>query len=79
MPMEDAAGKLSYPYKLKVEFFSHVYQQFKVWHDSVFFYLCMEDASLWPAVFGYDYADNREFEDAMKKAYLDKINTRCSA
>jgi spore photoproduct lyase len=79
MPMEDAAGKLSYPYELKVEFFGRVYQQFKAWHESVFFYLCMEDTSLWPAVFGYDYATNQEFEDAMKNAYLAKINARCCA
>ena len=77
MPMEDAAGKLSYPFELKVEFFSHVYRRLGAWHDKVFFYLCMEDPKLWPRVFGYDYASNLEFEQAMKDAYFEKINNRC--
>lgn len=76
MPMEDAASKLSYPFELKVDFFRHVYQQFRIWHEKVFFYLCMEDPTLWHRVFGYEFKDNREFEEAMKNAYLDKINIR---
>ena len=79
MPMEDAAGKLSYPVAVKTNFFKHVYDQFKVWHDSVFFYLCMEDTKLWPAVFGFEYANNKEFETQMKEAYFKKVNARrCS-
>jgi hypothetical protein len=37
----------------------------------------MEDDALWPEVFGRKYASNREFEDAMKQAYLEKIHTAC--
>ena len=76
MPMEDAAGKLSYPLDLKLEFFRRVYQKFQAWHDSVFFYLCMENTKLWSEVFGYEYATNQEFESAMQQAYLEKINGR---
>ena len=74
MPFEDAAGKFSYPLDLKKEFFKTVYDCFGPWHGKVFFYLCMEDPSLWPYVFGYDYADNAEFEDAMKSAYMNKVD-----
>lgn len=79
MPMEDAAGKFSYPIEQKEKFFKYIYDCFKPWHDKVFFYLCMEDPSLWPAVFGFDYESNDEFENAMKTAYLDKIqnNPKC--
>ncbi|MCJ8346013.1 hypothetical protein MJH12_10765, partial [bacterium] len=63
MPFENAAGKASYPIDLKVEFFSRIYQKFAPWHKKVFFYLCMEDPSLWPKVFGFDYANNEEFEE----------------
>ena len=73
MPFEDAAGKFSYPLELKKELFKTVYDCFAPWHNQVFFYLCMEDPSLWPHVFGFDYADNAEFEDAMKTSYHAKI------
>jgi spore photoproduct lyase len=73
MPFEDAAGKTSYPLDLKKEFFKTVYDSFAPWHEKVFFYLCMEDSSLWPHVFGFDYATNAEFENAMKAAYMMKV------
>ena len=73
MPFEDAAGKFSYPLELKKELFKTVYDCFAPWHDKVFFYLCMEDPSLWPHVFGFDYANNAAFEDAMKTSYMAKI------
>ena len=74
MPFEDAAGKTSYPIELKKQFFKRVYDAFSPWHNEVFFYLCMEDPSLWPAVFGFDYANNAAFESAMKSHYLQKVN-----
>lgn len=73
MPFEDAAGKTSYPLDLKTKFFKTVYDCFAPWHEKVFFYLCMEDSSLWPHVFGYDYATNAEFEEAMKASYMAKV------
>jgi spore photoproduct lyase len=76
MPMEASAGKLSYPVDVKEKIFSHVYNSMPAWHDKVFFYLCMEPQSLWQPVFGFDYNDNIEFENAMKSAYFDKIQRR---
>ncbi|RXK13307.1 hypothetical protein CP965_05760 [Halarcobacter mediterraneus] len=73
MPMVDANGKQSYPLEIKREMFSHAYNTFKPWHDKVYFYLCMEDHSLWKDVFGYEYATNDEMENEMKTSYFDKI------
>ena len=73
MPMVPSAGKFSYPEETKIELFSHVYNSLANWHDKVFFYLCMEPQTYWQPVFGFDYADNNEFEHAMKQAYLEKI------
>ncbi len=74
MPMEESAGKFSYPVDVKLEMFSHVYQQLSHWHEKVFFYLCMEPQSFWEPVFGFDYKNNDDFETAMKQAYFEKIN-----
>ena len=74
-PMTDAQGKYSYPDEIKVEMFSHAYQCFPLsWQEQVFFYLCMEADMLWQPVFGFSYKSNDDFEGAMKKAYLRKIN-----
>ena len=73
MPLEPAAGKLSYPVGIKTEMFSRVYDALDPWHQDVFFYLCMEPHDLWQPVFGYQYESNQEFEAAMKSAYLSKI------
>lgn len=73
MPLVDANGKYSYPLALKEQMFSTLYQAFKPWHNDVFFYLCMEDESLWQKVFGHEYANNEAFEEAMLKAYAQKI------
>ena len=74
MPFEDANGKQSYPLEIKKEMFSHAYESFKAWHKKVYFYLCMEDHSLWKEVFGYEYISNNQMEDMMKMAYTNKIN-----
>jgi len=57
-----AKGKLSYPHELKVEMFGHMYEAFAPWQDDVFFYLCMEQASLWHSTFGFAYETNEAFE-----------------
>lgn len=75
IPLQDAAGKYSYPLEVKKELFSFVYDRFsRRWKEEVFFYLCMEDPSLWPAVFGYEYTSNDQFEQAMKTHYMKRID-----
>ncbi len=73
MPLSDANGKQSYPLEIKKEMFSHAYETFKPWHKDVYFYMCMEDHSLWKEVFGYEYISNNQMEDFMKNSYMDKI------
>lgn len=73
MPLVDASGKYSYPLEVKEEIFSTLYQAFKPWHNEVFFYMCMEDESLWQKVFGYEYEDNEKFERDMLNSYFAKI------
>ncbi|MRI83718.1 MAG: hypothetical protein C6I00_04785 [Nitratiruptor sp.] len=73
MPLVEAAGKLSYPMAVKRELFSFGYQELAPWHGKVFFYLCMEDPSLWQEIFGFDYPTNESFELAMKYSYWAKI------
>ncbi|MCD6190320.1 MAG: hypothetical protein J7K14_02125 [Sulfurimonas sp.] len=77
MPFENASGKSSYPDATKVEMFKHAYESFAPWHsgdkDDVFFYLCMEEHEMWAKTFGYQYATNNDFEQAMLSAYSQKI------
>jgi spore photoproduct lyase len=73
MPLVDASGKQSYPLSIKEEMFKSVYEAFAPWHDKVYFYMCMEDESLWKKVFGYEYAHNDAMEDMMKMSYMEKI------
>ncbi|MDE0096510.1 MAG: DNA photolyase [Gammaproteobacteria bacterium] len=73
MPMEEIAGKYSYPLAVKTELFRHVYGVLSPWHGRVFFYLCMEAEELWNPVFGHAYASNGAFEEAMKAAYFAKV------
>ena len=74
MPMVDAAGKFSYPKAVKLSLFKNAYDSLALWHDKVFFYLCMEDRSYWKPVFGFEFDDNTHFEKSMKQSYLNKIN-----
>lgn len=76
MPLHDIAQRLSYPLDTKRRMFRHAYQSFAPWHDRVFFYMCMEDASLWPEVFDFSYPDNDAFEAAMKAHYTAAIARR---
>ena len=76
MPFSEINGKKSYDLKTKEEMFKHCYESFKPWHGKVYFYMCMEDHSLWKKVFGYEYASNNEMEDDMKKSYMAKIESK---
>lgn len=58
----DPHGKLTYADDVKVDMFSAMYQALGDWHESVFFYLCMEKASIWLESFGYVYETNDAFE-----------------
>jgi spore photoproduct lyase len=75
MEMVDAEGKLSYPLDIKREIFSTVYQGLRPWHNKVYFYLCMEDKSLWMDVFEREYLSNDLFEQDMIKSYFDKVQS----
>ncbi len=75
MPLTESNGKLSYPEETKLAMFKHAYQSLQPWHDKVFFYLCMENQRLWQPIFGYEYESNQAFEQAMKRAYLEKIES----
>ncbi len=74
IPMEDAAGKLSYPFHIKEEMFTAAWEAFRPWRDQVFFYFCMEDRKLWESVFGYCYEKNEDFEDALCNQVFQKLN-----
>ena len=73
IPMADAVGKSSYTKEIKKEIFGHVLNQFSSWHDTVFFYLCMEERSVWESVFGQSYVDNTEFENALFRSVSSKM------
>ena len=73
MPFVNANNKASYSLDEKRIMFKHAYECFTPWHKDVYFYLCMEDQSLWKEVFGYEYASNNQMEMMMKMAYENKI------
>ncbi|SFV74613.1 Spore photoproduct lyase [hydrothermal vent metagenome] len=73
MPFEDASGKSSYPESTKIEMFASAYKSFTPWHNKVFFYLCMEEHSLWEKTLGYHYATNNDFERDMISSYCKKL------
>ncbi len=73
IPMADAVGKSSYTKEIKKEIFGHVLNQFSSWNDTVFFYLCMEERSVWESVFGQAYIDNTEFENALFNSVSSKM------
>ena len=74
IPLTQTGGKFSYPDKTKIEMFKYAYKSLKKWHKKVFFYLCMEDESLWREVFGFCYPTNESFEMDMKLNYFKKIS-----
>ncbi|MBQ2048836.1 MAG: DNA photolyase [Spirochaetales bacterium] len=76
MPLAPIAGKYSYDLGTKRKMFSHLYSCFpQDWKDKVFFYLCMEDPSLWEPCLGRSYPCNADFEVDMKRHYLEKVRS----
>ena len=74
MPLEETAGKFSYPLEIKEKLFRHAYDSFGEWHGKdLFFYLCMEDMALWEPVFGRSYPSNEAFEKDMLETYHRKL------
>lgn len=74
MELEKTAGKYSYPLKKKREMFSTLFSYFpEKYRKNVFFYLCMEDPSLWSDVLKREYSCDRDFEADMKRAYYKKL------
>ena len=79
MELAEAAGKFSYPLETKRKMFGTMFRAFSdTFRDNVFFYLCMEDPSLWNDVLGREYACDRDFENDMKKNYMAKLRQLCS-
>ena len=75
IPMEEVAGKLSYSMQTKEEMFQTAWKLFQPWHDTVFFYLCMESRELWESVFGFCYDSNEAFERALFDHVSSKLNS----
>ncbi len=74
MELTPAAGKFSYPLEIKEKMFRTVYTSFSEhFRKNIFFYLCMEDPSLWPSVLEREYSSDKEFEMDMKKNYFSKL------
>ncbi len=74
MPLSPIAGKFSYDLETKKKMFSFLYSCFpQDWKDKVFFYLCMEDPSLWEPCLGRSYSCNADFEADMKRHYFAKL------
>ena len=76
MELSPAAGKFSYPLDVKEKMFSNMYLSFtKEFRDKIFFYLCMEDPSLWKPVLNREYSCDKEFEQDMQNHYFKKIQS----
>jgi spore photoproduct lyase len=74
MPLADAEGKFSYPSDIKQKIFSSIYNRFsEKWKNEVYFYMCMEEKSLWKDIFGKEFKTNEEFETDMNAHYMRKI------
>lgn len=73
MPMEEIAGRYSYPLEQKEELFRLALEELASWRSEVYFYLCMEDKALWPRLFGQDYPNNEAFEEKMLECYFQKM------
>lgn len=74
MELVKTAGKYSYPLEKKEEMFSTLYSYFpESFKENVFFYLCMEDPTLWMKTLKREYKCDSDFELDMKKAYFSKL------
>lgn len=74
----DPHGKITYPDELKIELYKTLYESFSDWQHKVYFYLCMEKASIWQKVFGYSYKSNTEFEADFLDHNFSKIEQNSS-
>ena len=82
MPLAGANGKLSYPPQIKRELFKFAADALLPWRERVFFYLCMEDASLWREVLGREYESNDAFRKdtaALDALFAASITARISS
>ena len=71
--VSDPHGKLTYPDPVKIKMFRNLWQSFAPWRNRVFFYLCMEKASLWQEVFGQVYENNEAFERDFGRQVMGKL------
>jgi spore photoproduct lyase len=69
----DPHGKLTCSDEVKVRMFSTMWDAFLPWRDEVFFYLCMEKASIWERSFGFVHPSNEEFEAGFGRAVMPKL------
>jgi spore photoproduct lyase len=69
----DPHGKLTCSDGVKVRMFSTMWDAFLPWRDEVFFYLCMEKASIWERSFGFVHPSNEEFEAGFGRAVMPKL------
>ena len=69
----DPHKKLTYPDGIKMNLFSNIYSHFTPWHNDVYFYLCMERAVFWDALFGFHYPDKEDFEKDFGKHVFKKL------
>ncbi len=77
MELVKCAGKYSYPLEKKEKMFSTLYSFFpEEYKEKVFFYLCMEDPSLWMKVLKREYKCDKEFEEDMKRSYYKKLDIK---
>ncbi len=73
----DPLGKMTYPDEIKLALFRNIYGAFSDWHEKVYFYLCMEKAEIWDALFGWHYQSNDEFLEDFGRKTLSQVRLMC--
>jgi len=68
--VRDTHGKLTYPDEVKVRLFGHLFDALGEWHDQVFFYLCMENSTIWETVFAAPAPSSERFEQIFARHCL---------
>lgn len=69
--VQDAHGKLTYPDEVKTQLFGHLFGALGGWRNQVLFYLCMENAAIWEAVFATPAPTSESFERSFAHSCLD--------
>ncbi len=59
--IKDPHGRSTYPDDIKIMMFRKIYSAFKLWHDKILFYLCMEKKEIWDKVFEKKNFNNNFF------------------